>query len=183
MKKTSKAAGKAVVPAASARAASAGTAPKDDARFDLGWIRSLSEILVGQDLEELELELGEGRIRLRRGGAHTVVHHAPVATHAPAPVAHAPAAAPAKAAPVEAEGSVYVTSPFVGTFYRAPSPEAALFVEVGQQVKKGQVLCIVEALKLMNEIEAEVDGVIAAALVENGQAVEFGEPLFKLRPA
>ncbi len=177
MKKTSKAAGK-----GAARAKSAGTAT-NDARFELGWIRSLSEILVGQDLEELELELGEGRIRLRRGGAHTVVHHAPAVAHAPAPAQHAPAAAPAKSAPVEAEGSVYVTSPFVGTFYRAPSPEAPVFVEVGQQVKKGQVLCIVEALKLMNEIEAEVDGVIVTALVENGQAVEFGEPLFKLRPA
>ena len=177
MKKTSKATGKDAVRAV-------GAARRDDGRFDLGWIRALSEILVGQDLEELELELGHGRIRLRRAGVHTVVHAPAPAVVATPAAASAPAStAAAKAAAAEAEGSVYVTSPFVGTFYRAPSPEAALFVEVGQQVKKGQVLCIVEALKLMNEIEAETDGTVAAALVENGQAVEFGEPLFKLRPA
>lgn len=180
MKKTSKVRGKGAAPAAGAD-----TARRDDARFGLDWIRSLSAILVEQDLEELELEHGGDRIRLRRGGAPTVVH----AASAVAPVAAAPVVAPAptsaagRAAAAEAEGSVYVTSPFVGTFYRAPSPEAPSFVEVGQQVKKGQVLCIVEALKLMNEIEAETDGTIAAALVENGQTVEFGEPLFKLRPS
>jgi acetyl-CoA carboxylase biotin carboxyl carrier protein len=77
---------------------------------------------------------------------------------------------------------VYITSPFVGTFYRSPSPEAPAFVEVGTRVRKGQVLCIVEAMKLMNEIESDVDGTVVAVLAENGQPVEFGEPLFQIRP-
>jgi acetyl-CoA carboxylase biotin carboxyl carrier protein len=77
---------------------------------------------------------------------------------------------------------ITITSPIVGTFYRAPSPEAAPFVEIGSRVKKGQVLCIVEAMKLMNEIESEIDGTIIKALVENGQPVEYGEPLFLIEP-
>ena len=82
----------------------------------------------------------------------------------------------------ETQGLITVTSPIVGTFYRSPSPEAAPFVEVGSNVNKGQVLCIVEAMKLMNEIESEVDGVVVKILVENGQPVEYGEPLFLIEP-
>jgi acetyl-CoA carboxylase biotin carboxyl carrier protein len=103
--------------------------------------------------------------------AAAVAAAAPVAP-APAPESAAPASGPA----------VYITSPFVGTFYRSPSPDAPPFVDVGSRVKKGQVLCIVEAMKLMNEIESEVDGAIVAVLAENGQPVEFGEPLFQIRP-
>jgi acetyl-CoA carboxylase biotin carboxyl carrier protein len=82
----------------------------------------------------------------------------------------------------EAQRLITVTSPIVGTFYRSPSPEAAIFVETGRQVKKGQVLCIIEAMKLMNEIESEVDGILMKALVDNGQPVEYGEPLFLIEP-
>ena len=78
---------------------------------------------------------------------------------------------------------ITITSPIVGTFYRSPSPEAASFIEIGQRVKKGQVLCIIEAMKLMNEIESESDGIVVKALVENGQPVEYGEPLFLIDPA
>ncbi|HEV2844933.1 MAG TPA: acetyl-CoA carboxylase biotin carboxyl carrier protein, partial [Thermoanaerobaculia bacterium] len=94
---------------------------------------------------------------------------------APAPAAAAPSGPPA--------GSHVVTSPIVGTFYSAPSPDADPFVEVGSRVKKGQVLCIIEAMKLMNEIESDADGVIAEIYPQNAQAVEFGEPLFVLRPS
>ena len=97
-----------------------------------------------------------------------------------------PAAAPPPAAPAPkaetSDGNVsYITSPFVGTFYRSPGPDAAPFVDVGTRVKKGQVLCIVEAMKLMNEIESEIEGAVVQVLVENGQPVEYGEPLFKIK--
>jgi acetyl-CoA carboxylase biotin carboxyl carrier protein len=172
-------------------------------------IRELAEIVAEQGLSELKVAHEGGVLVLRRGvgGAVSVAHPAPApapAPHAagPAPTAlqpsisTAPAAAappphatlsmpPVALAPAEpAAGSrdVTVTSPFVGTFYRAPSPEAPNFVEIGQRVKRGQVLCIVEAMKLMNEIEAEIDGVVVSCLVENAQPVEYGQPLFKLAP-
>jgi acetyl-CoA carboxylase biotin carboxyl carrier protein len=102
---------------------------------------------------------------------------------APAPVAPAaaPAAVPAAAAAAQKPGNL-VTSPFVGTFYRTPAPDQPAFVEVGAVVKKGQVLCIIEAMKLMNEIEAEVAGKVTEILVENGQPVEFGQALFRIEP-
>jgi acetyl-CoA carboxylase biotin carboxyl carrier protein len=108
---------------------------------------------------------------------------------APAPVTQAvpPAAAPAAASPaardpkLDAPGTV-VSSPFVGTFYRSPSPDAPPFVDVGQRVKKGQTICIIEAMKLMNEIESDVDGVVAEIMVPNATAVEFGEALFRIVP-
>jgi acetyl-CoA carboxylase biotin carboxyl carrier protein len=110
-----------------------------------------------------------------------VAHAAPVA--APVPAAPAPAAAAPKAdAKAADKPGTLVTSPFVGTFYRAPSPDSAPFVEVGSKVKKGQTLCIVEAMKLMNEIESEVDGTVAEILAQNATPVEFGEPLFRIVP-
>jgi acetyl-CoA carboxylase biotin carboxyl carrier protein len=101
---------------------------------------------------------------------------------APPPPPHAAVEAPAEDGPAESGNGKYqiVTSPFVGTFYRSPAPDADPFVEVGNRIEKGQVLCIVEAMKLMNEIEAEYTGVIAAVLVENEQSVEYGQPLFKI---
>jgi acetyl-CoA carboxylase biotin carboxyl carrier protein len=148
-------------------------------------IRTLAGILREFGLSELELDREGERIRLRggsdhaHGSGHGPVHMVAHASHAVAALAPAPAAAPAE----EAEEASYITSPFVGTFYRSPSPEADPYVEVGQVVKKGQVLCIVEAMKLMNEIEAEVEGKILAVLVQNGRPVEYGEPLFKIGPA
>ncbi|MCG8454957.1 MAG: acetyl-CoA carboxylase biotin carboxyl carrier protein, partial [Holophagales bacterium] len=114
---------------------------------------------------------------------------APAAAAVPAAPAAAPAAAASTAAAgaaeesAEEEGLYTLTSPIVGTFYRSPNPEAPSFVEEGDTVKKGQVLCIVEAMKLMNEIESDVDGVVVRILIQNGQPVEFGEPLFAIRPA
>ena len=129
-----------------------------------------------------------------RGGEKVVIRRGAVVTSAPAPVYHpatvaasvVAAAGPAAAAPkaeakADAPGT-YVSSPFVGTFYQAPSPDSPSFTGVGQKVKKGQVLCIVEAMKLMNEIECEVDGTVAEILVQNATPVEFGEKLFRIVP-
>jgi acetyl-CoA carboxylase biotin carboxyl carrier protein len=111
-----------------------------------------------------------------------VVHAAPVSAPVPQAAPAAPAASPkAEAKPADKPG-VLVNSPFVGTFYRAPSPESPPFVEVGAKVKKGQTLCIVEAMKLMNEIEAETDGTVAEIFAQNATPVEFGEPLFRIVP-
>ena len=99
------------------------------------------------------------------------------------PVAAAVSAAPAVAAPVNDPNTVEITSPFVGTFYRAPSPDAPAFVEVGSTVRPGQALCIVEAMKLMNEIESEISGTIVEILVQNGKSVEFGQKLFRVKKA
>jgi acetyl-CoA carboxylase biotin carboxyl carrier protein len=109
----------------------------------------------------------------------------PVAHHveAPRPRPSAPPRAAAAEAPADKKGGHVITSPFVGTFYRSPAPDQPPFVEVGTSVKKGGVLCIIEAMKLMNEIEAEVAGKVAEVLVQNGQPVEFGQPLFRIEPA
>jgi len=150
-------------------------------------VDALAEVLRRHDLSEVEVEEGGVRIYVRRGGGGEPVFHT---THAPAPLAHpvhTPAAPTTPSAPPPpstdtSDGNVaYVTSPFVGTFYRSPSPETSPFVDVGTRIKKGQVLCIVEAMKLMNEIESEIEGSIVQILVENGQAVEYGEPLFKIK--
>lgn len=153
--------------------------------IDLKQLRELMRAMKQLDVNELEIEQGEQRVFLRRGdGPSTAL---PVAQHAvgPASLPPAPAASPAAAKPAKAtedEANVaYITSPFVGTFYRAPSPDAPAFVDVGQKIAPGQALCIVEAMKLMNEIEAEISGVIAEVLVENGRPVEFGERLFKIK--
>jgi acetyl-CoA carboxylase biotin carboxyl carrier protein len=145
----------------------------------VGELDALSALIHRHGLSEIEVQRGELYVRLAIGGASAV-------PDAPAP---APRAAPLPATKLEtatetSDGNVsYITSPFVGTYYRAPNPEAAPFVDEGTKFKKGQVLCIVEAMKLMNEIEAEVDGLIVQILVENGQPVEYGEPLFKIRQA
>jgi acetyl-CoA carboxylase biotin carboxyl carrier protein len=147
-------------------------------------VEELAEILRRQDLSELSIESEGMKIQLRRGGGAPMVAApvmgAPVVapTAAPAPV---PAAAPAPKAETTDGNISYITSPFVGTFYRSPGPDAAPFVDVGNRFKKGQVLCIVEAMKLMNEIESEIDGTVVQVLVDNGHPVEYGEPLFKIK--
>jgi len=143
----------------------------DDDRGDFESVRVLARIAAEFDLAEIEID-GDSHIRIRRETGEVVPRAAG------APVARSIALSPP--APVEQvadEGSAFISSPFVGTFYRAPSPEAPSFVQPGQAVRKGQVVCIVEAMKLMNEIEAESEGKIAEILVENGQPVEFGQPL------
>jgi acetyl-CoA carboxylase biotin carboxyl carrier protein len=133
---------------------------------------SLLETLAAHDVAELEFEDEEVRLRIVRG---RVVAAGPVAS-----VPAAPAAAAATSADADAD-AVFVTSPFVGTFYRAPAPDLPPFVDVGARVTPGQTLCIVEAMKLMNEIEAEVAGTVVEVLVETGKPVEYGQKLFRLR--
>ena len=140
---------------------------------DFEAVRALARIATEFDLEEIEVD--GGHLRVRRA----VLKAAASAAGAPAGPARPIALTP----PVEAKGDgpgSFVTSPFVGTFYRAPSPEAPSFVEVGQSVRKGQVVCIVEAMKLMNEIEAEADGKVEEILVKNGEHVEYGQHLIRV---
>ncbi len=144
-------------------------------------LTELAQVLREYDLTEVEVERDGERLRLQRTRGGQVSVAAPMSSPASVPAPTPPATLP----PTESAAghpAVYITSPFVGTFYRQPSPEAPFFVEVGARVHKGQVLCIIEAMKLMNEIEAEVDGTVVAVLAENGQPVEYGEPLFQIRP-
>lgn len=142
--------------------------------MDIRKVKKLIELLEESNINEIEIKEGEESVRISRGGS---IVAAPVA--APAPVAAAPAAAPAaavEAAPAAPAGHT-VNSPMVGTFYRSPAPSAPAFIEVGKTVKAGDVICIVEAMKMMNQIEADKSGVIEAILVEDGQPVEFDQPL------
>lgn len=148
--------------------------------MDLRKLKKLIDLVEESGIAEIEVTEGEEKVRITR----TTAAAAPIYA-APAPVAAAPVAAPAApaaaapaAAPAARDLSNAQKSPMVGTFYRAPGPNAAAFVEVGKQVKAGDTLCIIEAMKLMNEIEAEKSGVVKEILVENGTPVEYGEPLF-----
>jgi acetyl-CoA carboxylase biotin carboxyl carrier protein len=151
--------------------------------MDLRKLKTLIELVETSGIAELEIQEGEERVRITRAlapSAHTVMMHAPMAP-APQPAPVAAPAAPVSAPAVAEEPSGHVVkSPMVGTFYRAASPGSKAFVEVGDAVKEGDTLCIVEAMKLMNEIEADASGVVKAVLAENGQPVEFGQPLFLL---
>ena len=146
--------------------------------MDLRKLKTLIDLVETSGIAELEIQEGEERVRITRtvpqGQQSVTFHTAPQHAAAPAPVAAAPVEVPAPAAP---EGHA-VKSPMVGTFYRSASPGAKAFVEVGDVVAQGDTLCIVEAMKLMNEIEADVGGTIKSILAENGQAVEYGQPLF-----
>ncbi|HKF01332.1 MAG TPA: acetyl-CoA carboxylase biotin carboxyl carrier protein [Candidatus Sulfotelmatobacter sp.] len=157
-------------------------------------LKELIEFLIEKDIAEFELERGDVKVKIKRAGEHTVVHsHAeprfyavppvasPVVEMAAAPAAAPPAAA-APATPAPEEGLHAVKSPIVGTFYEAPSPGAPPFVKVGDTVEVGQVLCIVEAMKLLNEIESDVAGEIVKKLASNGQPIEYGQELFSIRP-
>jgi acetyl-CoA carboxylase biotin carboxyl carrier protein len=152
--------------------------------MNLKEIREILEMLKGTDVSELEIGRGDTVLKVRRG-----VVSGPPAAYAPQPAPAAPPpAAPrpeeGKAAPKESARPAHkeVVSPIVGTFYRSPAPDAAPFVEVGARVVKGQVLCIVEAMKIMNQIESDTTGTIAAILVENAQPVAYGQPLFHVVP-
>jgi len=153
--------------------------------MDLRKLKKLIDLVQESGIAELEITEGEEKVKIVKGGVVAMVPaSAPAAMMAAAPAAvAAPASAPAAAAPAAAgeaaEGHV-VKAPMVGTFYRSPSPDAKVFVEVGQAVKEGDTICIIEAMKLMNEIEADASGIVKAILVENGQPVEYGQPLFIL---
>ena len=156
-------------------------------------IKQLIEFIKTHDLSEFELEHDGVKIRVKSGGNHHQVVAAPNMTAAMPMMAAAPMAAPAAApaaagaAPAAADDEggelAIVKSPIVGTFYRSAEPGATAFVSVGDTVRKGQVLCIIEAMKLMNEIDSEYDGEITSIYVENGQAVQYGERLFAIKPS
>lgn len=150
--------------------------------MDLRKLKTLIDLVAESDISELEVTEGEGKVRIVKSQPqytmampHQMMQQAPAmaapATAAPSVAVEAPAAAPVDA-------GHKVTSPMVGTFYRAPNPGASNFVEIGSTVKEGQTICIIEAMKLLNEIESDKSGVVKAILVENGQPVEFGQALF-----
>ncbi len=155
--------------------------------FDVRKIRRLIELMNEHDLQEMDLRQGDTRIQLRRGGESFVTAGPGAAPQpAPAPV-HLPASAPVSAAPsppaapaVDPNVTV-IKSPMVGTFYSASDPDSAPYVKVGDPIGKETTVCIVEAMKVFNEIQAEVAGTITAVLVENGEPVEFGQPLFRVK--
>lgn len=161
----------------------ADASPNQDV-FDVRKIRRLVELMKEHDLGEMDLRQGETRIQLRRVGIEPAgCATAPAVIAAPV-AAPAPAAAPAKeppAAPAADPANIAVVkSPMVGTFYAAPDPESPAFVKVGDHIGRETTVCIIEAMKVFNQIPAEVSGTITAVLVENGQSVEFGQPLFKV---
>jgi acetyl-CoA carboxylase biotin carboxyl carrier protein len=157
--------------------------------MDIKDIKTLIKMVTETDISEFELESTEEKIRIKRGVSQEIVHYqAPQQFQVTQPFAAQPAAAPGAAAPLAAtpapvaEKGQSITSPIVGTFYRSPAPDAPPYAEVGQVVEKGQVLCIVEAMKLMNEIEAEYRCKISKICKENAQPVEFGDVLFSVEP-
>ena len=163
----------------------------DLTRMNVDDIKQILELVREHELAEFELEREGLKLRVKKSGDVVVTHHsAPSPMHAaPPPQAPAPLA-PVPAAPIAGPGAAdegvelaMIKSPIVGTFYRSPEPGARAFVEIGDTVRKRQVLCIIEAMKLMNEIESEFDGVIEKVYVENGQAVQFGDRLFAIRKA
>ncbi len=154
--------------------------------MDIRKVKKLIELLEESNIDEIEIKEGEESVRISRNSGQPMMAPPGYAMPAPAPMAPAPAAPAPAAAPEAAPEAApapsghVVTSPMVGTFYRSPSPTAASFVEVGQTVKAGDVLCIVEAMKMMNQIEADKSGTIGQILVENGEPVEFEQPLFTI---
>jgi acetyl-CoA carboxylase biotin carboxyl carrier protein len=160
--------------------------------MNLKELKELIEFLEEKNIAEFELERGDVKVRIRRAGEHSIAHaqgeprfYAVAPAQAPAPDIGAAPVATAPAAPVQPvaeEGLHMVKSPIVGTFYEAPSPGAPPFVKAGDQVEVGQVLCIVEAMKLLNEIESDVAGEIVKKLASNGQPIEYGQDLFVIRP-
>jgi acetyl-CoA carboxylase biotin carboxyl carrier protein len=171
--------------------------------MDLKEIKAVIDLMTRNGLSEFELEKGDFKLRVRRGpggewststssnaGPQVVHHHAPVAafapSHAPAPAAQAASVTvpSASMAPAASAGSSHpqIVSPMVGTFYLSPSPDSPPYVTVGQEVQEDTVVCIIEAMKVMNEIKAETQGIIVEVLAQNGKPVEFGKPLFAVRP-
>ena len=149
--------------------------------MELDDLKELITFLKNTDITEVSIETEGTKVRLKREHLMTKAPKAaaaPMQTETKEEHPHVPAHADED----ESHRLITITAPLVGTFYRSPSPEAAAFVEVGDHVKKGQVICIIEAMKLMNEIESEADGIVSRVLVENSQPVEYGEPLFLLEP-
>jgi acetyl-CoA carboxylase biotin carboxyl carrier protein len=163
--------------------------------IDIRKLKELVRLMVTSDLTELDVRDEHEQVTIKRANPHAApvvmapmhhvapaMHHAPAA--APAPAASAPASAPAPAAPAAAanDGGKNIESPMVGTFYTAAGPGKPVFVQVGSKVTPDTIVCLIEAMKIFNEIKAETSGTIEAILAKNGQAVEFGQPLFRIRP-
>lgn len=153
--------------------------------MDLKDIKAIIDLMKKNSVSEFELEKQDFKIRLKRGtnggGGNSMADDPPLVAYVPAPALPAAAAAAAPAPP--ASNEVDIKSPMIGTFYRAPSPESAPYVEAGTEVNPETVVCIIEAMKVMNEIKAEAKGVITQVLLDNAKPVEFGQPLFKIRPS
>ncbi len=154
--------------------------------MDLKQIKGILSLMESSNITEFEIEEKDLKLRIKRGNdSEPVIAAAPVVAAAPAPAPVVAPEASANAAPEstikEEAGVTLVKSPMVGTFYRAPSPDSPNFVEAGKKVTKGGVLCIIEAMKVMNEIKAEATGTVTEILVENGENVEYGQPLFKIK--
>jgi acetyl-CoA carboxylase biotin carboxyl carrier protein len=148
--------------------------------MDLRKLKTLIDLVSDSNVSELEITEAEGKVRIVKGGGVMMQGYAPAPMYAApmaAPVAAAPAAAPTPVVEAVAEGHA-VKSPMVGTFYRSASPGAKSFVEVGDSIKVGETICIIEAMKILNEIEADKTGTVTKILCDNGQAVEYGQPLF-----
>ena len=149
--------------------------------FDVRRVRRLVELMIEHELSEIDLRQADQRIRLRKGGDPVIAMGPAAAGHAaptPAPAAAVPAAPSAPKA--DDPSVVVIKSPMVGTFYAAPSPESPAFVKVGDHISAKSTVCVIEAMKVFNEIPAEVSGLVVAVLVDNGEPVEFGHPLFKI---
>ena len=153
--------------------------------MDLSELKGIVSIMQKSDLTELEIELKDLKLRLARPGSGTVMSREVVVQPQPSPISVSPAqqSQPSEPSPSKDDNSKSFDSPMVGTFYRRPSPEDPEFVKVGDKVKKGDTLCIIEAMKVMNEIQSDFSGEIVEALVEDGTSVEFGQALFKIRPS
>ncbi len=153
--------------------------------MDLKDIKAIIDLMRKNSVTEFELEKDDFKIRLKRGtnggGAAITSEDGSVPAYAAPGVAPTPAPAPVP--PVPPSNEVEIKSPMIGTFYRAPSPESAAYIEVGSEVGPETVVCIIEAMKVMNEIKAEAKGVVTQVMIENAKPVEFGQPLFKIRPA
>ncbi|NWF97542.1 MAG: acetyl-CoA carboxylase biotin carboxyl carrier protein [Nitrospirae bacterium] len=144
--------------------------------MELEELKALIELLKDTDITELQVEKEGTKLKIKREKILTSIE---MPLQKPSAIYNKPVEVPSEE---DTQRLITITSPIVGTFYRAPSPDANPFVEIGSKVEKGQVLCIIEAMKLMNEIESETDGIIVKILVENGQPVEYGEPLFLIEP-
>jgi acetyl-CoA carboxylase biotin carboxyl carrier protein len=152
---------------------------------DLKDIKAIIDLMKKNSITEFELERQDSKIKLKRGingGLPNVQYDEPVQSPSNLPALSPMTVMASPASQTAATGEIEIKSPMIGTFYRAPSPEAGNYVEVGVEVNSDSVVCIIEAMKVMNEIKSEVKGVITQVLVENGKPVEFGQPLFKVRP-
>jgi acetyl-CoA carboxylase biotin carboxyl carrier protein len=153
--------------------------------MNLKELKEIIDLVTSKEaIEELEIEKSGVRLRIKRASSNHALSVSTTLAPAPATVRTSipPAAPPPPQITAEAEDLLYIKSPFVGTFYKAPSPQSDPFVSIGDKVEKGSVVCIIEAMKLMNEVESEVAGEIVSIMIENGQPVEFGERLFAVRP-